>query len=126
MHLKTLVGSPHTFSQAIFPPVRSKSMGQLSIHRRLARLVPTRLWSAARTSFRPFGMQSTQTTYVCHHQAHGILCRCTPLTYAAFYTTAKFNTVFLPYVLPSVNPFVLNGALMGTALDAHGGVLCDT
>lgn len=34
---------------------------------------------------------------------------CTPATYIAFYTSAKFKTVFIPYVLPAVNSFTLNG-----------------
>ena len=49
------------------------------------------------------------------------LCRCTPATYIAFYTSAKFKTVFLPYVLPAINSFTLNGALIRAALDANEG-----
>lgn len=34
--------------------------------------------------------------------------QCTPATYIAFYTSAKFKTVFIPYVLPQMPSFTLN------------------
>lgn len=36
---------------------------------------------------------------------------CTPATYIAFYTSAKYTTVFIPYIMPAFSPFTLNGVL---------------